>query len=124
MTDATASPFDDLAVDYSTGQVMESLSILEVRGELPGWAGPHIAAVEAVLGAAGGLPPYVGQCADRVCKQNGYVLASIIGGLQHLSANGTPGVGCPTRTVRSFLSEWRKAMRAARPAPKFTPRQH
>ncbi|MHB8219445.1 MAG: hypothetical protein ACYDHU_03870 [Acidimicrobiales bacterium] len=124
MTGPTVPPFDDLAVDYSAGQVMEALSILEVRGELPQWALPHIAAVEAVLVAAGGSPLYVGESADAVCKKNGYVLASLMDGLHNLSLDGTLGAGCPIRTVRSFLSEWRKMMRASRPAPKFTPRQH
>ncbi|MDA8359262.1 MAG: hypothetical protein M0Z95_23830 [Actinomycetota bacterium] len=122
MTDAATPPLDDLAVDYSIGQVMEALSILEIRGELPKWALPHVSAVESVLSPSGVYPPYVGQCATRVCQQHGFVLDAIVGGLHELVLDGTTGSGCPIRTVRTFLSGWRKEMRASRPTPKFTPR--
>ena len=124
MTNSAGQPLDDLAIDYSTSQVTEGISILETRGELPKWAVPHIVAVVGVLQAQGSYPPHVGQSADRACRQNGYVLSLIVSGLEGLATTGASGANCPLRTLRGFLTEWRRLMRASRPAPKFTPRQH
>lgn len=121
MTTADATAFDDLAVDYSTGQVIEALSILEGRGELPKWAVPHVDLVVRTLVTWPSLPAHVGQAAGAACQAQSYTLEVIVGGLRYVAEKGMASPACNARALRSYLTEWRKQLRTLRPPPRFRP---
>ncbi len=122
MSTPNSQGYDDLATDYSLGQVLEAFSILDVRGELPGWAGPHITMVASTLAARATLPPYVAQAAAKSTEQNGISATAVVAGLQFALANGKSTPRCTVRSMRAFLADWRKQLHTLRPPPRFTPR--
>jgi hypothetical protein len=122
VTTANAQGYDDLATDYSLSQVLEAFSILDVRGELPTWAGPHITVVASTLAARANLPTYVGVAATKATEQDGIGATAVVSGLQFTLANGKATPRCSVRNMRAFLADWRKQLRSLRPPPRFTPR--
>lgn len=116
--------FDDVALDYSIGQVLEALSILEGRGQLPGWAGPYVMAVEGAFLSRSTLPPYVLQAVTLTCQEHEYTVPTITGGLYSVATEGTTGPLCTIRTLRTFLFGWRKQLRSLRPPPRFVQLPH
>lgn len=115
--------FDDLALDYSLGEVLQALSVLEARGELPQWSIPYAEWLTAVLALPPELPTYVVEASAATCQANGYTLPMIVDGLRALvSGGGAPVPSCGMRTLRGFLEGWRKELRRRRPMPKFSVR--
>jgi hypothetical protein len=114
--------YDDLAIDYSIGQVLEAFSILEVRSELMKWSLPHIAMVANTLASASVLPPHVGQSVAVTSQHESFTPTQIVAGLQHVASTGAASPTCNLRSLRSYLTEWRRQLRALRPAPKFSQR--
>lgn len=111
--------FDHLELDYSLGELLQALSVLETRGDLPRWAVPYAQLLSSALELPPDLPPYVVEAAATACQTHGYTLPMVADGLRSL-ADGGRAPGCGMRTLRGFLEEWRKQLRQRRPAPKFT----
>jgi len=111
--------FDELGFDYSLGQVLEGLSILELRGRLPNWAIPHVSLLEATLASPEGVPSHVAQAAAAACQAHGYRIPILVGELHNMASIDSVGAGLSIRTLRAFLVEWRAEIRKRRPAPKF-----
>lgn len=112
--------FDDLALDYSLGEVLQALSVLEARGDLPQWALPYAAWLTTTLGLPAELPAYVVEATAATCQTQGYSLPMVVDGLRSLSAGGRVVPSCGMRTLRGFLEEWRRQLRQRRPMPKFS----
>jgi len=111
--------FDELGFDYSLGQALEGLSILELRGRLPTWAISHVSLLEAVLASPDGVPSYVTQAATAACQAHGYSMAILVDELRNMASIDSVRAGLSIRTLRAFLVEWRLQMRKLRPVPRF-----
>lgn len=112
--------FDDLTLDYSVGEVLQALSVLGARGDLPRWALPYAEWLAWTLSLPPDLPPYVVEAAAATCQAQGYSLPMIVDGLRTLSAAGPAAPSCGMRTMRGFLEEWRRQLHRRRPMPKFS----
>lgn len=112
--------FDDLTLDYSVGEVLQALSVLETRGDLPQWALPYTEWLLATLSLPPDLPPYVVDAAAATCQTQGYSLPMVVDGLRSLSGGGSVAPSCGMRTMRGFLEDWRRQLRQRRPMPKFS----
>lgn len=119
-----AQLFDDLTLDYSLGEVLQALSVLDARGEPPQWSIPYAEWLSHTLTLPSDVPPYVVEAAAATCQAHGYSLPMVVDGLQALAAGGYGGTmpSCGMRTLRGFLEEWRKQLRQRRPVPKFSVR--
>ena len=112
--------FDDLTLDYSVGEVLQALSVLGARGDLPQWALPYTAWLATALSLPPDVPPYVVEAAAATCQAQGYSLPMVVDGLRSLSAGGPVTPSCGMRTLKGFLEEWRRQLRQRRPMPKFS----
>ncbi len=122
MTEPPNQPFDDLAIDYSLSQVLEAFSVLDVRGELPSWANPHMMMVAGTLTARDSLPSHVADAATKATQEDGIGATAVASGLQFAMENGRAGPVCSLRSMRTYLSDWRKQLQKLRPPPRFNPR--
>lgn len=116
--------FDDLTLDYSLGEVLQALSVLEARGEPPQWSIPYVEWVSEMLTFPPDVPPYVVEAAAATCQSHGYSLPMVVDGMHALAEGGYSGgaPNCGMRTIRGFLEEWRNELRQRRPMPKFSVR--
>lgn len=119
MTSGQGHEFDELGFDYSLGQALEGLSILELRGRLPTWAITHVSLLEAALASPEGVPSHVTQAAAAACQAHGYSIPILVDELHNMASIDSVGAGLSIRTLRAFLVEWRMQMRKLRPVPKF-----
>lgn len=116
--------FDDLTLDYSLGELLQALSVVEARGEPPQWSIPYAEWLSQVLGFPPDVPPYVVEAAAATCQSHGYSLPMVVDGLNALADGGYSGAmpKCGMRSLRGFLEDWRKQLRQRRPVPKFSVR--
>lgn len=114
--------YDDLAIDYSLGQVLEGFSILDTRGELPNWVIPHVEMVATTLSTSASLPAHVGQSVALTTQEQSFTPEQIVAGLRHVAANGVADPTCNLRSMHNYLAAWRKQLRALRPPPRFSQR--
>jgi len=77
--------FDVLGFDYSLGQALDGLSILELRGRLPAWAIPHVSLLEVTLAFPDGVPSYVTQAATEACQAHGHSMAIPVAKLRNMA---------------------------------------
>lgn len=112
-------PFSDLGLDYAIGQVLQGISILQGRGSAPGWAAEHAGYLVQVLTDRSMSPPGVVEAAVTVCRVHGHAPPQVLAGLRSMELEGAPGVEGGSRALQGFLVEWRKALAAGRPAPRF-----
>lgn len=85
MSSGESDEFDELGFDYSLGQVLEGLSILELRGRLPNWAIPHVSLLEVTLAFPDGVPSYVTQAATEACQAHGHSMAIPVAKLRNMA---------------------------------------
>lgn len=113
--------FDDLTLDYSVGEVLQALSVLDARGEPPQWSIPYVEWLAHTLTFPPEVPPYVVEASAATCQSHGYSLPMIVDGLREVADSGYSSgrPNCGTRSLRGFLESWRSELRQRRPLPKF-----
>ena len=118
MTVATEHRFDDLALDYTVGEVLQALSVRETRGDLPQWAIPYVAYLATTLVLRPEVPQYVVEAAAVTCQQLGYTIPLAVDALRW-TTEGTSSRPRGLRSLRGFLEEWRRQLHQRRPKPVF-----
>jgi hypothetical protein len=112
--------FDDLALDYSVGEVLQALSVREARGDMPQWAVSYAQLLATALLLPPDLPPHVVEATAAACQAHGYPLPMVVQALRALMDDTTAAPECGMRTLRGFLEEWRKQLKTRRPMPTFS----